>query len=202
MSTQSDAARAASDPVSAVGSLTQMIREECEIVDRTRAIPASVVDALRDAGVFHLLVPRTVGGAEIEPLTFLRVVEEVSYADGSAGWCTMIGGSYGIFGGMLPPEGAREIFGDPATISAGNFRPDKGVARSRRRRLPGQRMLGAGERIESRRLVHRGRHARARRRAAHGRRRAAAHARVLLPRFRGAGDRHVGLDGASRHRES
>ena len=129
MSTQSDAARAASDPVSAVGSLTQMIREECEIVDRTRAIPASVVDALRDAGVFHLLVPRTVGGAEIEPLTFLRVVEEVSYADGSAGWCTMIGGSYGTFGGMLPPEGAREIFGDPATISAGNFRPDKGVAK-------------------------------------------------------------------------
>jgi indole-3-acetate monooxygenase len=75
-----------------------------------------------------LLAPRAVGGAETDPLTFLRVVEEVSYADGSAGWCTMIGGCYAIFGGMLPPEGAREIFGDPATISAGNFRPDKGVA--------------------------------------------------------------------------
>jgi alkylation response protein AidB-like acyl-CoA dehydrogenase len=118
----------ASNPVAAVGSLTQMIREECEVVDRTRAIPATVVDALRDARVFHMLAPRAVGGAETDPLTFLRVVEEVSYADGSAGWCTMIGGSYGIFGGMLPPEGAREIFGDPATISAGNFRPDKGVA--------------------------------------------------------------------------
>jgi len=143
MSTQSDAseirsdrphthplpnARAAANPVSAAASLTQMIREECAVVDRTRAIPATVVDALRDAGVFRLLVPRAVGGAETEPLTFLRVVEEVSYADGSAGWCTMIGGSYGIFGGMLPPDGAREIFGDPATISAGNFRPDKGVA--------------------------------------------------------------------------
>lgn len=121
-------ARAAANPVSAVGSLTQMIREECAVVDRTRAIPAAVVDALGDAGVFHLLAPRAVGGAETDPLTFLRVVEEVSYADGSAGWCTMIGGSYGIFGGMLPPRGAREIFGDPATISAGNFRPDKGVA--------------------------------------------------------------------------
>jgi indole-3-acetate monooxygenase len=118
----------ASNPVSAVGSLTQMIREECEAVDRTRAIPAAVVDALRDARVFHLLAPRAVGGAETDPLTFLRVVEEVSYADGSAGWCTMIGGCYAIFGGMLPPEGAREIFGDPATISAGNFRPDKGLA--------------------------------------------------------------------------
>jgi alkylation response protein AidB-like acyl-CoA dehydrogenase len=128
MSIQSDAAQAAASPVSAVGSLTQMIREGCAVVDRTRAIPAAVVEALRDAGVFHLLAPRAVGGAETEPLTFLRVVEEVSYADGSAGWCTMIGGSYGTFGGMLPPEGAREIFGDPATISAGNFRPDKGAA--------------------------------------------------------------------------
>jgi alkylation response protein AidB-like acyl-CoA dehydrogenase len=116
------------DPVSAVGSLTQMIREECAVCDRTRAIPAPVVDALRDAGVFHLLAPRAVGGAEADPLTFLRVVEEVSYADGSAGWCTMIGGCYATFGGMLPSEGAREIFGDPSTISAGSFRPDKGVA--------------------------------------------------------------------------
>jgi indole-3-acetate monooxygenase len=116
------------DPVTAVGSLTQMIREECGVGDRTRAIPATVVNALHGAGVFHLLAPRALGGAEIDPLTFLRVVEEVSYADGSAGWCTMIGGSYATFGGMLPREGAREIFGDPATISAGNFRPDKGVA--------------------------------------------------------------------------
>jgi indole-3-acetate monooxygenase len=123
VSTQSDV-----NPVSAVGSLTQMIREECEVVDRTRAIPATVIDALRDARVFHLLAPRAVGGAEADPLTFLRVVEEVSYADGSVGWCTMIGGGYAIFGGMLPAEGAREIFGEPATISAGNFRPDKGVA--------------------------------------------------------------------------
>jgi alkylation response protein AidB-like acyl-CoA dehydrogenase len=116
------------NPVSTVSSLTPMIREECEMGDRTRAIPPAVVDALRDAGVFHLLAPRTVGGAEADPLTFLRVVEEVSYADGSAGWCTMIGGCYAIFGGMLPPEGAREIFGDPSTISAGSFRPDNGVA--------------------------------------------------------------------------
>jgi indole-3-acetate monooxygenase len=128
MSPQSHTPPAAADPVSAVASLTEMIRAECAEVDRTRAIPASVVDALRDTGVFHLLAPRAVGGAETDPLSFLRVIEEVSYADGSAGWCTMIGGSYATFGGMLPGEGAQEIFGDPATIAAGNFRPDKGVA--------------------------------------------------------------------------
>ena len=201
MSTQSEAARAASDPVSAVGSLTQMIREECVVVDRTRAIPATVVDALRDAGVFHLLAPRAVGGAEIEPLTFLRVVEEVSYADGSAGWCTMIGGCYGIFGGMLPPEGAREIFGDPATISAGNFRPDKGVARSvdGGYRVSGRWELASGSShagwyIAGAMLVRDGEPLM----GADGGRSCAS---FSSPRPR-PGDRHVGLDGASRHRES
>jgi alkylation response protein AidB-like acyl-CoA dehydrogenase len=87
-----------------------------------------VIDALRDAGVFRMLAPRGLGGGETDPLQFLRVVEQVAFADGSAGWCTMIGGCYATFGGMLPVQGAREIFGDPCTISAGNFRPDKGVA--------------------------------------------------------------------------
>jgi hypothetical protein len=117
MSTQiADMSNSESDYVSAVTRLTQMIRTECAEVDRTRRIPAVVVDALRDAGVFRMLAPRATGGAETDPLSFLRVVEEVSYADGSVGWCTMIGGSYATFGGMLPPQGARELFGDTSTI--------------------------------------------------------------------------------------
>ena len=113
MSTQVTGTNRSADHISAVSALTQMIRTECADVDRTRQIPAVVVDALRRAGVFRMLAPRALGGAESDPLSFLRVVEEVSYADGSAGWCTMIGGCYATFGGMLPPQGAREIFGDP-----------------------------------------------------------------------------------------
>jgi alkylation response protein AidB-like acyl-CoA dehydrogenase len=113
---------------SPISTLTPMIRNECREVDRTRQIPTVVVNALRDAGVFRMLTPRALGGAESDPLSFLRVVDEVAYADGSAGWCTMIGGCYATFGGMLPSRGALEVFGDPSTISAGNFRPDKGVA--------------------------------------------------------------------------
>ena len=55
-------AAATANPVSAVESLTPMIREECAVGDRTRAIPATVVDALREAGVFRLLAPTAVGG--------------------------------------------------------------------------------------------------------------------------------------------
>jgi alkylation response protein AidB-like acyl-CoA dehydrogenase len=137
---------ASTDHVSAVGALNEMIRRECADVDRLRRIPAGVVDALRAAGVFRMLAPRALSGAETDPLSFLRVVEEVAYADGSAGWCAMIGGCYATFGGMLPPQGAREIFGDALTIAAGNFRPDTGVAHevAGGYRVSGRWALGSG----------------------------------------------------------
>jgi indole-3-acetate monooxygenase len=116
-----------SDPVSGVGSLAELIRAECAEMDATRKVPTPVIRALQDAGVFQLLAPVEVGGSEVDPVTFLNVVEAASRADGSVGWCVMIGGCYATFGGLLPLEGARTIFGDPATISAGAFRPD-GVA--------------------------------------------------------------------------
>jgi alkylation response protein AidB-like acyl-CoA dehydrogenase len=118
----------AADPVAAVASLTEMIRRGCADVDKTRALPAAVTTALQEAGVFRLLAPRDLGGAEVDPVTFFKVVEAAACADGSVGWCAMIGGAYAAFGGLLPEAGARAIFGDPATIAAGAFRPT-GVAR-------------------------------------------------------------------------
>jgi indole-3-acetate monooxygenase len=115
------------DPVSAVAALSELIRGECRDMDRTRRVPDAVVRALRHAGVFRLLAPIAIGGDEIDPVTFLKVVEAASHADGSVGWCVMIGGCHATFGGMLPDEGARDIYGDPETISAGAFRPG-GVA--------------------------------------------------------------------------
>lgn len=115
------------DPVSAVGALMELVRAECADTDSTRTIPTSVIRALQDVGVFQLMAPAAIGGGEVDPVTFLKVVEAASHADGSVGWCVMIGGCYATFGGMLPAEGARRIYGDPATISAGAFRPD-GVA--------------------------------------------------------------------------
>jgi indole-3-acetate monooxygenase len=115
------------DPVAAVRSLTELTRAECHDEDATRSVPTPIIRALQDAGVFQLMAPVEIGGGEIDPVTFLDVVEAASYADGSVGWCVMIGGCYATFGGLLPLEGALAIYGDPDTISAGAFRPD-GVA--------------------------------------------------------------------------
>src|SRR6516162_7578436 len=51
-------------------------------------------------------------------------VEAISRLDGATGWCVMIGGCYGVFGGYLPAQAAREIYGsDARVISGGTFRP-------------------------------------------------------------------------------
>lgn len=83
-----------------------------------------LVEAMAEAGLFRLWIPRTLGGEEADPMTLVRVVEEVSLADGAAGWCIAIGGEYGALGGYLPAEAAREIYGsDPHVRTAGAFRP-------------------------------------------------------------------------------
>jgi alkylation response protein AidB-like acyl-CoA dehydrogenase len=92
-----------------------------------------------------MLAPREIGGGETDPLAFFDVVEAAASADGSVGWIVMIGGCYATFGGLLPAEGAAEIFGDPATISAGAFRPEgTAVEVEGGYRVSGRWALGSG----------------------------------------------------------
>ena len=79
-------------------------------------------------------------------MTLVRVVEEVSRADGAAGWCMAIGGEYGAFGGYLPAEAAREIYGsDPRVRTAGAFRPfGDAVVEDGGYRVTGRWPLGSG----------------------------------------------------------
>ena len=56
-------------------------------------------------------------------MTLVRVVEEVSRADGATGWCVALIGEYGVFGGYLSSETAHEIYGnDPNVRTAGQLR--------------------------------------------------------------------------------
>jgi alkylation response protein AidB-like acyl-CoA dehydrogenase len=104
--------------------LAPQIREAAEESERLRRLPAPLVETLAAAGLFRLWVPCSLGGAETNPMTLVRVIEEISRADGAAGWCVAIGGEYGVFGGYLPGEAAREIYGsDPHVFTCGALRP-------------------------------------------------------------------------------
>ena len=73
----------------------------------------AAVDAIRDAGLFTLKLPMTLGGAEADPVTQIDVIEALSYIDASAGWCLMIGATaIGQPGAFAADDAIEEIFGD------------------------------------------------------------------------------------------
>jgi alkylation response protein AidB-like acyl-CoA dehydrogenase len=73
-------------------------------------VPADLVEKLRVAGLFDMGRPRSLGGLELDPLTQMQVIEQLSWADGSAGWTAMIGYS-SMFFAWLDPHVAREMIG-------------------------------------------------------------------------------------------
>jgi alkylation response protein AidB-like acyl-CoA dehydrogenase len=101
-----------------------LIRQHADEAESTRRLSPPVVRALADAGLFRMCVPLALGGLEIAPLTFYRVVEAVARLDGSTGWCAFIGGAGGLVGAYLTNQTAEEMFGrDPFVVIAGSVAP-------------------------------------------------------------------------------
>jgi alkylation response protein AidB-like acyl-CoA dehydrogenase len=94
-------------------------------IERQRELPESVVAAMVERGFFRMLVPRSVGGAELLPAPYVRVVEEIATADASAAWCLNQGAGCSMTAAYLEPEAAREIFGGPHGILAWGPGPGK-----------------------------------------------------------------------------
>jgi alkylation response protein AidB-like acyl-CoA dehydrogenase len=92
-------------------------------IEQDRRLPPDAVQALVDASVFKLLVPRVYGGADAPVPTVLEVFEEIAAADGSAGWCAMIGATSGLMSRFLGEAVAREVYAPRDAITCGVFAP-------------------------------------------------------------------------------
>ena len=82
-------------------------------IDEERQLPAEIVEALMQAGLFRLFVPRTYGGSEVTLLEFSEIIEEIARADASTAWCLSQNAGVCRMSAYLPPESAAEIFGRP-----------------------------------------------------------------------------------------
>ncbi len=125
--------------------LSGYLREKSTAIDEARRLPADVVTRVREAGLFRLTMPKTWGGPELSTMEQLEVIEELSKANASVGWCVMIGCDSGIFSAHLDDAAGRRLYPhlDMATaawlIPAGRAdRVDGGY------RISGQWMFGSG----------------------------------------------------------
>ena len=91
--------------------------------DRLGYIAQDVIDAFKTLGVYRALVPRRFGGDQCSPGEFCAMVEEISRADGSAGWVASFVMSP-VYLASLPLDTIRQVYENgPDVVFAGGIFP-------------------------------------------------------------------------------
>jgi alkylation response protein AidB-like acyl-CoA dehydrogenase len=112
------------DTVAAARRLSPEIIAAREEADQLRHLPPALADKLANAGLYRLYLPRNLGGLELPPASAFEVIEALSRADGSVGWCLMNANAVALGAAWLAPEVGQRLFGQPPNIqAAGSLRP-------------------------------------------------------------------------------
>jgi alkylation response protein AidB-like acyl-CoA dehydrogenase len=75
-----------------------------------RQLGDETVHLLADAGVFGMTMSERLGGSPLTPIEQVTVIEELSAADGAAGWCAMINSDGGYVSAYLDEMTARTMY--------------------------------------------------------------------------------------------
>lgn len=113
-----------------VDGLLPLIEAKAGEAERLGYLTDDVVAALRASGIYTMLYPKEVGGAELLPVDAMTIVERLSCAHASAGWCTLVNNMEGATMAIyIEDDGIKKVFGDGVDITiAGNGVP-RGFAR-------------------------------------------------------------------------
>jgi alkylation response protein AidB-like acyl-CoA dehydrogenase len=113
-----DRERRATELIGRARELIPLIDRASDRIERERRIPEDVLDALHDARLFRLLIPRSCDGEEVEPATLFEVIEAIAQADASVGWCLGQASGVSMTGAYVKPEVAHTILGDKRAVLA------------------------------------------------------------------------------------
>lgn len=119
------------DPLAgAISRIGPVLRRTETSAEEQRRLPAEAVDAMRDAGLFRLASPASIGGMEADPVLEMEVYEAVTRWSASAGWTLFVGSLHTSFpAAYLADEAVDAMFGgDDWGIVAGQMQP-VGLAR-------------------------------------------------------------------------
>src|SRR5713101_4357744 len=106
------------DYVERARQLAPMLAAASDEIEEQRQLPERVVEALIERGFFRMLLPRSLGGAELDPLTYVHVLEEIAKADPSTAWCLGQNSGCSMTAPYLDPAVAGESLKPPRGILA------------------------------------------------------------------------------------
>jgi alkylation response protein AidB-like acyl-CoA dehydrogenase len=115
--------------------------------DKDGRLAEAVVDALHKEELYDIWVPRVLGGAELNPVESLQVIENVTYGDPSAGWVLMAAAlAIGTGAAYLGDSAVQELFGGGRfpVIAGQGTRPGTAVPTEGGFRLSGSWSFASG----------------------------------------------------------
>jgi alkylation response protein AidB-like acyl-CoA dehydrogenase len=115
--------------VQAAKALQPELRQYLPEIERDQRFPKPRVERMRAAGFYRMVLPRSLGGLQLDPITYTRVAEILAEGAGSVGW-NISNNSIGQLVTLgLPDEGVHEIYpSGHETIMAGTAVPGGGKA--------------------------------------------------------------------------
>lgn len=103
--------------------LVPLIREHAEKSSEERRVVPEVMDALEEAGLLKLMIPRRLGGLETNIRTMMECVAEVGRGDGSTAWAVALLNVCTWFSTTFSDEAQDEVFSTPDAKACGIFSP-------------------------------------------------------------------------------
>ena len=113
----------------AAKNLVPLIIANLDQIDSECQLPPELAEVMAQKGLFSLYVPKSLGGPELDPVTAFYVVEEISKADGSTGWCSFNGTALTAAVSRITVAAAKELFGDPPDIRGSGSARSGGTAK-------------------------------------------------------------------------
>ena len=98
--------------------LIPLLQSAADRIDARNELPPDVLDAMFNAGMFKLLLPKSCGGAELKPTDFIKCVEAVAQGDASAAWCMNQGSGCSMASAYVTPAVANEVWGGREDVLA------------------------------------------------------------------------------------
>src|SRR4051812_22262666 len=95
------------DPIDRARDLGPEIEAAADEIERSQVIPEPLLSHIIEARLPRILLPRSVGGDERDPWTYLRAIEEISRHDGSVGWNLFVANSAALIAPFIPLERRR-----------------------------------------------------------------------------------------------
>jgi indole-3-acetate monooxygenase len=100
--------------VRAAAAMRPILRTFHEQIEREQRLPPVLVEQLRAGGFYQMVIPRALGGHQVDPLTYLRVAELLAEGAGSVGWNISNNSIAQLVTLGLPDDGVREIYAQGA----------------------------------------------------------------------------------------